>query len=74
MDMPVFWLRMRSAPAEKGAIFHPRCEVEDLATPYSRGEAELRGERRRMNMIIVTMHKSFPSSEQIGESDAIHLT
>ena len=26
--------------------FHPRCQVEDLATPYLRGEAELRGEGR----------------------------
>ena len=25
---------------------HPRCQVEDLATPYLRGEAELRGEGR----------------------------
>ena len=28
------------------SVFHPRREVVDLATPYLRGEAELRGEGR----------------------------
>jgi hypothetical protein len=27
-------------------LFHPRWQVEDLPTPYLRGEAELRGEGR----------------------------
>ena len=29
-----------------GNSFFPRCQVEDLATPYLRGEVELRGEGR----------------------------
>ena len=44
------------------ASIRPRCQVKDLATPFLRGEAELRGEgrdcrepvRRRVNLATFT--------------------
>ena len=34
------------ATCRAARVFHPRCQVDDLATPYLRGEAELRGAGR----------------------------
>ena len=55
----------------KGKNPQPRCPVEDLATPFLRGEAELRGEgrdglepvRRRVNPTAPHPTMEFSSRE-----------